>query len=395
MLRGSKGKKRDAERSPVSELSDDLLVEIISRVPYKSTRCCKCVCQRWRDLVTHLDHRKKLPWSTLAGFFYQICKRTSNPQMDRGYQSLAGNWCPHIDPSLPFLPRCEGRDIIELLDCCNGLLLCQRSKQEDTYTTKMILDYVVCNPATEQWVSVPATEWSGKALNVRLGFDPAFSSHFHVFEFAPIGVVDAEYSGDTGHIKAVGIYSSKGRAWTRRSAWDCPIKILYTSSSSAFFNGVMYSISYDDMVVAVIDVEGNCRVIPTPTPHDVGVRSNVYLARGQLYLARYYDSQLSVWALEDCSSEDWILKHNVSQMQLFRKEYSSNVWMYNVIIHPEENVIFMQFSISYQSPHHSVNKLVSYEMDSRELRFIRDLEWGCVAPYLPYVPFFESLEDGH
>jgi hypothetical protein len=48
------------------------------------------------------------------------------------------------------------------------------------------LEYVVCNPATEKWVAVPlvpATEWSCKVEVARLAFEPALSSHFHVFEF--------------------------------------------------------------------------------------------------------------------------------------------------------------------------------------------------------------------
>jgi hypothetical protein len=46
MPRSSEEKKGQTERSPISEISDDLLVEIISRVPYKFTRRCKCVCRR-------------------------------------------------------------------------------------------------------------------------------------------------------------------------------------------------------------------------------------------------------------------------------------------------------------------------------------------------------------
>ena len=43
------------------------------------------------------------------------------------------------------------------------------------------MDYVVCNPATEKWVTFPANEWSSESY-ARLGFDPAVSSHFYVFE---------------------------------------------------------------------------------------------------------------------------------------------------------------------------------------------------------------------
>ncbi|XP_044336205.1 F-box protein At5g07610-like [Triticum aestivum] len=154
---------------------DGLLVKIISRVPYKSTCCCKCVSTRWRDLFSHPDHRKKMPQS-LAGFFYEGYNRNRFPKEARYFTNVSGEGDPLIDPSLSFLAKCES---LAILDCCNGLLLCRCGKATDPNT----MDYVVCNPATEKWVVVPATDWSCKVSVARLGFEPAVSSHFHVFEF--------------------------------------------------------------------------------------------------------------------------------------------------------------------------------------------------------------------
>ncbi|KAM0845938.1 hypothetical protein ACQ4PT_056026 [Festuca glaucescens] len=151
--RSSRNKKRGRKMSPVSELSDNLLVEIILRVPYKSTRC-----RRWHDLISHPDNRKKLPRSALAGFFY---KNVSTGRACCCYQSIAGNWGPRIDPSLSFLSTRYTE--VEVLDCCNGLLLCRPWNQ--------VWNYVVCNPAAETWVTV-ATEWAGDVPEARLGFDP-------------------------------------------------------------------------------------------------------------------------------------------------------------------------------------------------------------------------------
>ncbi|KAM0920581.1 hypothetical protein ACQ4PT_007413 [Festuca glaucescens] len=165
MSRGSKKKSRNL----ASELCDDILVEIISRVPYKSSRCCKCVCKCCRDLVSHPDHRNKLPRPPLAGFFYR--NNYSSGEESRCYNSLSG---ARIDPSLSFLPvRYDG---VDLLDCCNGLLLCRRRSK--------IPDYMVCNPATQSWAAVPAIEWPHETPHTRLTFDPAASSScYHVFEF--------------------------------------------------------------------------------------------------------------------------------------------------------------------------------------------------------------------
>ena len=62
---------------------------------------------------------------------------------------------------------------------------------------------------------------------------------------------------------------------------------------------------------------------------------------------------------------------------------------------PEHNVVFIVCEQLYMLSGPSLTKLMAYDMDSRELRFIRDLEWGCRTPYLPYVPLLsEPFADG-
>ena len=75
------------------------------------------------------------------------------------------------------------------------------------------LEYVVCNPATERWVSVP--EYSLFVNDARLGFDPAISSHFHVFELVTAVALDLNNKYDY-RIEEVGIYSSKAGGWTHQ-----------------------------------------------------------------------------------------------------------------------------------------------------------------------------------
>jgi hypothetical protein len=215
-----------------------------------------------------------------------------------------------------------------------------------------------------------------------------------VFEFVRACVWDADYKNDNTLIKAVGIYSSQSGDWAHRSAWEHPIAIRHIHGS-AFFDGVMYLSSYDDLVVPIVDVEGNCRVIHIPTPHDSYVGFDVYQSRGQLYLAKYHDSELSLWILEDLGTEHWTLKHKVSHLQLFGEEYSSVALEYDVIIHPDDNLIFILWSKKCPNRRKHTT-LMSYGMDFKQPRFICDLGWGCMAPYLRYVPFFsEALADGH
>jgi hypothetical protein len=231
---------------------------------------------------------------------------------------------------------------------------------------------------------VPGTDRSKNVRVARLGFDPLISSHFHVFEFA---------TTDSTQIRALGVYSSKSGVWTHRRNWDCPFHIQKFAKST-FLRGILYVSSYGDKVAA-LDMEGNCRGICIPTSHGSCVARGVYVSQGQLYLAISSASELLIWTLEDSSSENWTLKHNVSNLQLFGAKDSSYARNYSVIIHPEYKVIFI-ICTRFISITKSVTKLMSYDMDSWKLHSTSDLGFDCKSPYLSYVPLFShSLADGH
>ncbi|CAM0884624.1 unnamed protein product [Alopecurus aequalis] len=371
----------------MAKLTDDILADIISRVPYKSTCCCKCVSTRWRDLISHPDHRKKMPQS-LTGFFYESYKSNRFPNIARHFTNVSGKTDPQVDPSLSFLPKYES---IEVLDCCHGLLRCRCWKPTDPKT----MDYMVCNPATEKWVVVPATKWSSEVAVARLGFEPDVSSHFHVFEFVNASVLWEKFDQfvyANERCKEVWIYLSKTGIWSHKDVIPSTNVVVVPMDSSVFLRGTLYlSVLY--ALVIAIDFEGNdWRFIPTPvTPYEDDGIDDIYLSQGQLYFAHKGDSELSIWVLEDLTSEeeDWTLKHNVSCLELFGELFPSIGNSYNTIaIHPEHNLIFIVCGYK--------KVLIAYDMDSRELRLICKLGWACTIPYIPYVPLFsKSLADGN
>ncbi|RLM75382.1 hypothetical protein C2845_PM15G03870 [Panicum miliaceum] len=87
---------------PAACLIDDLFLDIVSRLPVKSLCRAKRVSRRWRGLISHPDHCRRLP-QTLAGFFH----RTSVTGVDRGDSPIFGkhNGLPW---SVAHFPSCPG-----------------------------------------------------------------------------------------------------------------------------------------------------------------------------------------------------------------------------------------------------------------------------------------------
>ncbi|CAL4931823.1 unnamed protein product [Urochloa decumbens] len=366
------------KRNTAASLTDDLLIEILRRLPVRSVCRFKCVSRSWRYLISDPVHRKKLP-HTLTGFFHHSWNGERFPSSAHHFTNVTGKGAPFIFPSFSFLP--VPSDDVVLLDSCNGLLLCccfvpgPRERDGD-----QPFHYAVCNPATEKWVMLPDGSWtSGDARTARLGFDPAVSSHFHVVEY----VVDESACCITG----VEIYSSKTGSWRfKENEWGDDV-MLNQTTRSVFLNGFMHMLTFAEEIV-VVDMEGETwRAIPVPSDADFGF---IYQAQGRLCFLNVNDadaSKLSIWILEDHGTSEWTLKHSVRTTFLFRGKNLRFFMDYKVIAgHPEYNLIYFIYGWD--------RTLMAYEMDRKEVRVIRNLGHDSSEPFLPYVPWFsETLAD--
>ncbi|KAL6605775.1 hypothetical protein ACP70R_041428 [Stipagrostis hirtigluma subsp. patula] len=368
---------RPERRNPAASLTDEILVEILSRLPVRSVCRFKCVSRSWRRLISDPEHRKKLP-QTLAGFFYKSYNGERCPSSAHHFTNVSGKGAPFIYPSFSFLPV-PTSDVLPL-DCCNGLLLC-RCYQPGPRDRDGLrpFHYAVCNPATEKWVTVQGGNWDNSA---HLCFDPAVSSHFHVVEYV---VGEGEY------VTGVEIYSSRTGAWSHKEAeWTDDVLLCGgPGARSVFLDGFLYTVMLSDVIVAV-DMEGKAwKTIPTPAQD--GECGLIHQVQGRLC---FFDVEcddpfkLSVWILQDYNTNEWVRKHTVSILRLFGRKNLLFEWDYKVIaVHPECNLVFFVYGWD--------NTLMAYEMDRREVRVIRNLAHECSDPYLPYVPLFsELLTDG-
>ncbi|KAM3369561.1 hypothetical protein ACQJBY_017450 [Aegilops geniculata] len=106
-----------------SLLTDDLILEILSRLPARSVHRFKCVSPAWRDLIADPAHRKKLA-HPLAGFLYNTYHMPDPRFYNFHFAKVSSAAAPPVDLSLSFLPPDEYW-YVDQLDTCNGLLLCR------------------------------------------------------------------------------------------------------------------------------------------------------------------------------------------------------------------------------------------------------------------------------
>ncbi|CAN6332319.1 unnamed protein product [Urochloa humidicola] len=256
---------------------------------------------------------------------------------------------------------------------------------------------------------------------VRLGFDPAVSSHFKVFcvhnekDFA---VLDRRTH--------VGIYSSETGAWTyRQIEWD-DTAIVNGSSKSVFFNGTLHLTTLDTLLssaefpedetlhlttldsllsseefpeeeddtlhlttlessLVTVGMDGKTwRRIPTPRNFDF-----IGASQGQLYgVYKDHRHEVSIWVLEDYAGQEWILKHTITGPYLFgNSTIIRKFHMVHAMIHPERSLIFLTVG--------PARNLISYDIFTRKVHAISTLGENSKPP-CPYIPCFsEWLSDGY
>uniref|UniRef100_M8BV18 Uncharacterized protein n=1 Tax=Aegilops tauschii TaxID=37682 RepID=M8BV18_AEGTA len=357
-----KKQRRDREQQPAASLPDDVIIEILSRVHYKSLCRFKCGSKQWLDLCSGLDTHKRSP-QALSGLYF-----LDEEHQGLSFHGLTGGGPRLVDPDLSFLRK--SYESLEVTQCSSSLLLCMCWK--NSYSPRGECDYVVCNPATEKWTLLPPIECMDQADVERyLGFDAVKPSSF---------VVVAPLTDIYQLIRKVAIYSSGTERWTYvESGWASDTMV--GDQDAIFLNGIVHLTTCGSSIVTV-DIEGKIwREIRVPHFDAIG------LSQGCLHAWRVdvlNGCQLSLWVLQDYDSENWTLKHTVNVLELFGSHCRKDHESYMVLaIHLNCNLIFLtdgEMTVLYDTDNRKVN-VISSSVD-----FV-----GC-APYIPC--FTKWLSDG-
>uniref|UniRef100_A0A0E0LX76 F-box domain-containing protein n=1 Tax=Oryza punctata TaxID=4537 RepID=A0A0E0LX76_ORYPU len=283
------------------ELCEDLLVEILSRLPFKSLARFKCVSRSWRALISGGDLRRRLPLLP-AGLFVHAPRDGDGGEPRYATACAGAGGLEFCDMS--FFPLTETARVV---DACEGLLLYRSLAAASVM-------YVAC-PATRRWVALPVPR--REAQLPLLAFDPADSGgkpspHYHVVCF-----VAWQERGAT-----VDVFSSETGAWAERDAVFGGVEASSLSPTTHYRGGVLHVLAYPDRVV-LMDLAAttsttvaSCRLAPR-LPDNVDAGARLGHSRGRLHYAKCDGERLRVWALDDNDADaspgscQWILTNTI------------------------------------------------------------------------------------
>ncbi|KAM0840305.1 hypothetical protein ACQ4PT_059762 [Festuca glaucescens] len=315
-----------------ARLPDDVLANVLRRVPPRWLAASRCVCRAWRDAVDgrRLLRADLLPLS-LAGLFIHFDDH-------KFPEFLARPSSRAVSGSLSFLPStspqcghiwdddCDDWRDYNIRDHCNGLLLLSNNR--------------VVNPATQWWNTLPTcpSEHDTRSVLYRehLVYDPVLSPYYEVFMIPTLG---NNRPGDKVHpsewapsLCKMYVFSSKSGCWEEKNfvregdAAGIYGEMQVSSHgrfNAVYFRGTLYVHFRANFVMRISVPNNTYSVIKPPVDIEDDTRDDYYpyvqIARSKrgLYFVELdkgwhrMKCWLRVWILnESCGQMEWILKHD-------------------------------------------------------------------------------------
>jgi hypothetical protein len=263
----ARGDGRDEEEEEeemedqAARLPDDVLADILNRVPPLWLAASRCVCRAWRDAVDgrRLLRADLLPLS-LGGLFVhfddhkfpEFLARPSSSGVVSGNLSFLPSASPHCGYATP---DCLDWEDYNIIDHCNGLLLLNND--------------CVVNPATRRCHTLPICPDMPDAGNVgycdRLAYDPMVSPYYEVLRIPTLDCylrgeeVDLlmEESEWPPSLCKMYVFSSNSGCWEEKdfvregdaAGTVGKVRAGRSEFSAAYFRGALYVICQTDFLM--------------------------------------------------------------------------------------------------------------------------------------------------
>ncbi|KAJ4797612.1 F-box family protein [Rhynchospora pubera] len=327
--RNSKDMKASNEENWCGAFPDDVVVDILSRLPPKLFYRSKCVSKTWLALSSAAFPLNKNLQPTLLGFFHGAI---SVFRRNLGFTNISDR-VHEIDATLRAFSY---HDEVEIIDCCNGLVLVKCCSIEPSFESR---DMYVYNPATRKRTAIelmPKVYFEDETYSeiFSLAFDPQDQSHFYVIS------LQQWHSPCLSYDNSFYIFSSATGKWQRGGNMECVSKVTQNTKGT-FLDGKVHRVTEGHQIVS-IDPKNNTFLVTKFDFPGLQFRkdlSEIGQSQGLLHFMYVNEEshRLLIWVPENGNQQNWILKHqlNLEGMHL------GNVSVKNVKLHPGKDVIFV------------------------------------------------------
>lgn len=243
---------------------DDVLIDILLRLPIRSLLRSKCVSKHWRSLIS--DHRFSLLRNPNpnppSGLFLQRIGNVNVPTSEYDFVPFD----PENNVKPPFktlnFNGNESKSGIMILHSSNGLMLCHSLHEDFCEISKQIVYnamYYVYNPTINQVITLPKLWFLRRPRGMTLVFDPLKSPHYRVV------CVHGYMWSD--HLFSIEIYSSETGSW-KMSGKPFPNQIETEFMGGVHWNDAVHWINKKGFIFYLKIDEDRLDQIPTPITRD-------------------------------------------------------------------------------------------------------------------------------
>ncbi|PRQ37026.1 putative F-box domain-containing protein [Rosa chinensis] len=373
--------------------NQDLITDILLRLPVKSLLRFKCVSKQWLSLIS--DPRFSRNYRSLASASILLCGTTE--LIDHVSCGRRNSEPPFT--SLGFIDDSAGTKILQ---SCNGLMLCC-----SFFKMGKSCNYYICNPSTRQFLMLPPPNAKGcdestTTLGVYLAFDPSKSPHYQVVCVRNCSSSSAAAANDHYQIE---IYSSETLSWRLSgSPFSVPFDMVF--DNGVFWNGTIHWISPTGASLCFDIVHEQLGEMPSlPSNEKWSKRRLRYFGEssGHLHLIEIYGSgttQFQVFEMKkDYSS--WIPKYQVDlaaivkafpeMVRSYPDAHDSRFCLFSILFvqeNEEDSLLLLQIPgkfISYNLTHKTFKEICDFGANSTKAN--TSLPIGCFQAY----QFIETL----
>ncbi|RZC87921.1 hypothetical protein C5167_004105 [Papaver somniferum] len=276
---------------------EEVILQILARLPIKSLYKCKSVCKNWYRIPSqnyfitlYNDISSKNPM-ILVEVIKSFYVKSSYICVDR-FKGVG-------EFSLDFIKS----DRVKVRASCNGLLCCASIPNKGVY--------YVCNPMTKEYKLLPKTRErpmtrfhpDDEATLVGLGvdmvkgkFNVVLAGFYRPFGRRPLDSFVCL------------VYDSEMNCW-KRSVTSLNEEFTHMNKNQVVFvNGYLHWLTYNCMYVLVFDIENDVWrkiLLPKEVVNGCGHRVHLLELDGFLSMVQISDSWMTIWVLKDYAEEEW------------------------------------------------------------------------------------------